>query len=112
MITHTLKIREPFYDSLTDNGKTCEIRKNDRDFQKGDRIAFQVIHNPREHEPEDINSYYNDNFLITHVLRFPEGLKKWYVALSVELIEETGEAMSDAEISAKNISQAIKPKNG
>lgn len=78
---HTLNLLPQYWSPIYSGQKTCEIRKNDRDFQKGDGIFFSILDGglksfPQEHE-----------FLITHVLHFPEGLKDGYVALSIKLIK-------------------------
>lgn len=68
-----------YWDCLIAGEKTAEIRFNDRDFQKGDTIQFQVII-PDENRtwcPADV-------FEITHVLYFPDGLKDGYVMLSLK----------------------------
>ncbi len=67
---HQLKIKPEYYERIKDGSKTCEIRFNDRDYHRGDVICFDVL----EYE-------------ITDVLRFPEGLKDGFVALSIKLIE-------------------------
>ena len=41
--THNLKIRKDFADAVYSGEKTFEIRENDRGFQKGDIIIFNVI---------------------------------------------------------------------
>lgn len=89
MTTHNLKIHEKYYDKLTRGEKKCEIRYNDRDFQKWDILDFSIIYEEADtpipewyywHIPE---WYYWQKFKITHVLYFPDGLKDWYVALSL-----------------------------
>jgi len=73
---HKLKIEMEHLKDIVIGVKTCEIRKNDRDYQVGDYIFF-------ENKGCDFPLSY---YLITHVLRFPKGLKKNYVALSIKPI--------------------------
>lgn len=40
---HQLKIRRCFYRALVEDRKKAELRKNDRDYQVGDFISFDVI---------------------------------------------------------------------
>lgn len=40
---HELKLREDFADAITDGRKTFEVRRNDRGFQTGDRVRFNVV---------------------------------------------------------------------
>lgn len=42
-MTHTLKILKQFADAVLSGEKTFEVRENDRGFQKGDRVRFNVI---------------------------------------------------------------------
>ncbi|MEG0259568.1 MAG: DUF3850 domain-containing protein [Lysinibacillus sp.] len=43
MATHDLKILPEYLEAVVSGKKTFEIRKNDRDFQVGDRIFFERI---------------------------------------------------------------------
>ncbi len=75
MKTHELKIESIYLESIKSDQKTCELRKNDRDYQAGDKINFV-----------------DDNGLfvsaeITHVLYYPLALKDGFVALSIKLIK-------------------------
>ena len=42
-MTHTLKIKESFADAIATGDKTFEVRENDKGFQKGDYVTFNVI---------------------------------------------------------------------
>ncbi len=77
MKTHTLKIKEEFWDDILFERKKCEIRKNDRKFKVWDLLEFIVLCY------ESWDYYPQNQFVITHVLHFPDGLKDWYVALSI-----------------------------
>ena len=77
MKTHELKILKPFFESVESGEKTFEIRKNDRGFQKGDRVILQeVIGVDRFHTGRTITKK------ITFVLG-GWGLQEDYVALGL-----------------------------
>jgi ASC-1-like (ASCH) protein len=40
---HELKIRSEYYHRIETNEKTFEVRLNDRDYQKGDRLTFRIV---------------------------------------------------------------------
>ena len=40
---HELKIEKQYLDRVLDRTKTFEIRKNDRDYQKGDKVTFKEV---------------------------------------------------------------------
>jgi hypothetical protein len=72
--THILRIDKIYYKTLRDGEKTCEVRKNDRDYQKGDCVELRCA-----------GDYPNLKFKITHILSyFPDGLKEGYVVLSLK----------------------------
>lgn len=86
--THLLKIDERFYERIVKGEKTCEIRKNDRDFQSGDLISFNVVPEIGLSFKEKNNFNSGPLYKITHVLIFPQGLQIGYVALSIKLLNE------------------------
>lgn len=45
MTTHRLKIQEQYADAVLNGTKTFEIRKNDRGYEVGDKIVFDVVTN-------------------------------------------------------------------
>ena len=83
-MTHLLKIRADFADRVLSGEKTFELRKNDRDFQRGDEIVFQVVrlsgsaYEACKEHPLDEKVY-----TITYVLS-GWGLKEGYVALGIK----------------------------
>lgn len=84
MKTHTLKIKETYFFALLSWEKKAEIRFNDRDFQKGDNINFDILWtNPHEDRPEGLE---RETWKITHVLHFPDWLRDGYVCLSLKKI--------------------------
>lgn len=77
---HLLKIEECFYTAIVEGKKTCEVRKNDRDFQVGDHIVFTpVVLEQGQKNP------YGAEVEITHVLPGGQyGIAKDYVVLSIK----------------------------
>ena len=45
MQTHYIKLNQNFAEAIRCGDKTFEIRKNDRGYQKGDRVIFQAVNN-------------------------------------------------------------------
>mgnify|MGYP003304673035 CR=1 FL=1 len=83
-MTHELKILEPFADAITNGEKTFEVRRNDRNFQKGDLVKFEVISaqtgNPTTHKIDA------QLFRIGYVLRFedfPAGLSEGFAVFTI-----------------------------
>lgn len=83
-MTHELKILEPFADAITNGEKTFEVRRNDRNFQKGDLVKFEVISaqtgNPITHKIDA------QLFRIGYVLKFedfPAGLSEGFAVFTI-----------------------------
>lgn len=77
MTTHELKIKKEYAEFVLSGVKTFEIRKNDRDYQVGDLVKFNVIDGDLE-----MPGFY----LITYVLKgVPQyGLSDDYVVFSIK----------------------------
>ncbi len=80
MKIHKLKTLQPYFDDLVNGKKTFEVRKDDRNFQVGDRLdLFEG--------DESLDNLYNRN----HVHRFIKyklsggkfGIKKGYCVLGL-----------------------------
>lgn len=69
-VSHELKLNEMYVQAVLDGNKRCEIRLNDRDYQKGDIIYFDAL--------------LGEPYEITHVLHSRAGLHEGYVALSIK----------------------------
>ena len=78
---HELKIQNWYYISLNSWDKRSEVRFNDRDYQVWDTISFRIIDISSPHPTAWIW-----NWKITHVLHYPDGLKDWWVVLSLKKI--------------------------
>lgn len=79
-MTHEIKIVESFADAVLSGEKTFEVRENDRGYQKGDKIEFEVI------DEYGFPIYGHDltrqQYEITYVLS-GWGLKDGYVVFSI-----------------------------
>lgn len=75
MTTHYLKIESHWHTLLRDGIKTYEVRPDDRDYQKGDRILFKV-------GPSEVIVY--DAWTVTHVMYQAPWVADGYVILSLE----------------------------
>ena len=82
MRVHDLKILNDFADSVVAGDKTFEIRENDRGFQKGDFIKFQVT-DKTGISTNYLHSINNKLYEITFVLS-EWGLKNGFVALAIK----------------------------
>ncbi|MBQ6734868.1 MAG: DUF3850 domain-containing protein [Lachnospiraceae bacterium] len=86
MKVHKVKIYESYADAVLSGEKTFEIRDNDRGYQKGDRLRFEVkddrgVHGILTHGLND------KEYKITYV-HSGLGMKEGYVALAIKAIEE------------------------
>jgi len=91
MKTHEIKIEPHYYQSVINGSKTCEIRKDDRDYQVNDKIIFKLLTDEKtvrgfDEEYDGDWLIMNRNvFVITHVLRGGQlGLYQNWVALSIK----------------------------
>ncbi len=75
---HDLKIDPNYLKNLRDGIKKCEIRVNDRDYQKGDILAF------KDYSGSKIEQVL---FSITHI-HSGLGMKENYVCLSVVPLDD------------------------
>lgn len=86
--THNLKISQRWYDRLVEGLKTSELRRNDRDFQVGDKVAFLIPAFGLEGQwnaPFPIVT-----FEITHVLSSDacEGLEHGFCIISLKKLND------------------------
>jgi ParB family chromosome partitioning protein len=100
MKTHYLKIVQPYFKECWDSLKTFEVRKNDRDFQKGDIVYLQ------EYDAEK-NTYSGNKLRCTilYVLREFTSLEKGYVVFSFRIdqfIEAAYQEIKDREWESVN----------
>lgn len=95
---HELKTLPEFWHRVRSGEKTAEVRKDDRDFQKGDLLTL-VLHDPgAAWVPNETMT-----FEITHVLRGGQwGIEPGYVVLSLgSMSPDPGAASGDYEPKAE-----------
>ena len=78
--THSLKIREEYADAVLSGDKTFEVRYNDRGYQKGDEIVFNVLTDYGYDEHHELSK---KRYQITYVLSH-FGLQDNYVVLAIK----------------------------
>lgn len=84
-MTHEIKIQKEFAQAVYLGEKTFEVRNNDRGYQKGDLIVFQV----KDGALRDLTHPLNDMiFQITYVLGSFAGLAQNYVAFAIRDVTE------------------------
>lgn len=79
MKMHKLKTERQYCDNILYEVKSFEIRKNDENFEVGDKIIYITVVNGIEVEHKISNAI----FEITYLLKEIEGLKDGYVAFTV-----------------------------
>ena len=84
MKLHVLKIKLEHFKEVVFGYKKAEVRRNDRDFQKGDLIHFV------QPDGTEYPSFENNAFAVTHVLTgVPEyGLADGYAVVSIERLSD------------------------
>ena len=87
---HHIKIQENFAGSVLSGEKSFELRRNDRGYQKGDLIQFEVVNSVGVLVPE--HELEGKKFMITYVLS-GWGLQEGFVALAIKEVksDETAE---------------------
>ena len=84
MVIHELKIMSNFANEIVNGNKTFEIRENDRGFQKGDRVKFNVLDMNGMSFPSHMLC--KRTYEITYVLS-GWGLKDGYVVFGIRELE-------------------------
>lgn len=78
---HCIKLYEVYADDVLNGRKTFEVRKNDRDYRKGDKIIFTVVDNMGENEvPHALTGI---EYEITYVIEDVLGLQEGYAVLGI-----------------------------
>jgi len=75
---HLLKTVQPYFDDVADFKKTFEVRKNDRNFQVGDRLFLQEFIPPETHTGRELRAE------IIYILDDSQYCKDGYVVLGIE----------------------------
>ena len=77
---HVIKIQKEYAEAVFLGEKTFEVRNNDRGYQKGDLIVFQVMDGALSDPTHPLNDM---TFVITYVLGSFTGLAPNYVAFAI-----------------------------
>lgn len=80
---HELKLRIEFADDVLSGEKCFEVRENDRGYQKGDLVQFNVTDHMGLSQHHELNKV---RFEITYVLN-GWGIKNGYVAFGIRRID-------------------------
>lgn len=84
MTTHRLKVLIKYADAIMDGTKTFEVRKNDRGYEVGDKIVFDVVTKEGYSVGEAARHPLNGaTYRIGYILDDFEGLAQKYVALAI-----------------------------
>ena len=95
-MTHNIKIRLQYADAIIDGRKTFEVRKNDRGYNAGDKVKFEVISDDGEldlYYDGELGMHYplhplnNAIYEITYV-HSGLGLEKDYVVFGIKEYKE------------------------
>lgn len=84
-MTHKIKIDKAYADAVLSGEKTFEVRANDRGYQKGDCVEFQVMDGILREQFHKLNDM---TFEITYVLGSFAGLAPNYVAFAIRDVTE------------------------
>lgn len=84
MKTHRLKVFIKYADAVLNGTKTFEVHKNDRCYEVGDKIVFDVVTNEGYAVGEAARHPLNGaTYRIDYILDDFEGLAQKYVALAI-----------------------------
>lgn len=88
---HQIRIGASFFEDACSNIKSFELRKNDRDYKKGDILELMEFADGR-------NTGRTVRKLVTYILENYTGLEDGYCIMATALINENGEALTQADI--------------
>jgi len=103
MKIHELKIKNKYWAEVYEGAKMFELRKNDRDFQVGDIIQFELVD-----ADIDISEF---KYRITYILKdVPEyGLDKDYCILGIAQIITVQEGANQTIIDEDDSCKVVRP---
>lgn len=93
-MTHEIKIQKEFAQAVYLGEKTFEVRYNDRGYQKGDLVKFQVMDGMVGCPTHPLNDM---TFEITYVLGSFVGLAPNYVAFAIRNVTEDIKGADDED---------------
>lgn len=85
MITHRIKLNPIYFDRIISGQKTFEVRKNDRDYQVGDRLSMYPYHGPGVKFSHPGMEERNIEAEVTYISTFEQ--QNSYCVLGIKLIE-------------------------
>lgn len=83
--THELKLNENYADAVLSGEKSFEIRRNDRAFQRGDKVVFRVVDSLELPVAHSLNKKV---FKITYVLSGYKGLQDGWCVFGIRKARE------------------------
>ncbi len=83
---HDLKIKQCYLFHILQGRKTFDVRKNDRDFQVGDRINFLPIDDNLGYDVYGLSSPL-PKFVIKYI-HYGLGMKDGYIALAIQELKD------------------------
>ena len=83
MKIHELKIKEKYYKDVALGYKPFELRKNDRDYQKGDLIKYKVVNIPDCNECIHANIIRTDESINENIIKAKSIEKNLYQIVNI-----------------------------
>ena len=88
---HHIKLGATFFEEVASGEKTFELRKNDRDYKKGDILEMMEFKDGK-------NTGRTVRVLVTYILEEFAGLEDGYCIMATSLLNENGEPFDRADI--------------
>lgn len=88
---HHIKLGATFFDEVAAGEKTFELRKNDRDYKKGDILEMMEFKDGK-------NTGRTVRVLVTYILTEFTGLEDGYCIMATSLLNENGEPLDRADL--------------
>ena len=88
---HHIKLGAAFFEEVASGEKTFELRKNDRDYKKGDILEMMEFKDGK-------NTGRTVRVLVTYILEEFAGLEDGYCIMATSLLNENGEPFDRADI--------------
>ena len=88
---HHIKLGATFFEKVASGEKTFELRKNDRDYKKGDILEMMEFKDGK-------NTGRTVRVLVTYILEEFAGLEDGYCIMATSLLNENGEPFDRADI--------------
>lgn len=88
---HHIKLGATFFEEVASGEKTFELRKNDRDYKKGDILEMMEFKDGK-------NTGRTVRVLVTYILEEFAGLEDGYCIMATSLLNENGEPFDRADL--------------